>query len=81
MHVRQSQIATLWTIDSPSIVRTGSNDIKFGTRVHRNSPGIVQMTSDLALRCRVTCQNDVCMHHALPIRFEIFRKFMQKTQF
>ena len=25
--------------------------------------------------------NDVCMHHALPILFEIFRKLMQKLKF
>ena len=46
-----------------------------------NSPGIVQMTSNLAQGCIVTCQIKWYFHDAVPIWFEIFKKFMQKLKF
>ena len=48
------------------------------TRVHRNSPSIVRMTSNLAQRCRVTCQ--MMFAPCLSNLVWIFQKVHAKTQ-
>ena len=44
------------------------------------SPSIVQMASNLAQGCTVTCQMIIAPGHGLPIWFEIFKKKHAKTK-